>query len=188
MSIYSLSKVRPAVSTDTYIAPNATVVGNVILRTQSSIWFSAIVRADADTITIGRCSNIQDGAILHVDEGWPINIGDSVTVGHAAVLHGCQIASGVLVGIGAVVLNGAQIASNTIIGAGAVVPERKVFPGGVLLLGSPARVSRELRPEEMLSIENAASIYVRRAAFYRTSCVLDSRPEPLELVDIWPED
>jgi len=146
----------------------------VVIGTHSSVWFSAVIRGDAARITIGCRSNIQDGCILHVDEGRPTVVEDSVTIGHAAVLHGCHISSNVLIGIKAVVLNGARISSDTIIAAGAVVPEHKEFPSGVLLLGAPARIARQLREEELGAIREAARIYVHRADTYRNQLVIDS--------------
>lgn len=173
MSAYSFGRSHPTVASDAYIAPSAVVIGDVVIGAHSSVWFNAVIRGDAASITIGGRSNIQDGCILHVDEGQPIVVEDSVTIGHAAVLHGCRISTNVLVGIKAVVLNGARISSDTIIAAGAVVPEDKEFPSGVLLLGVPARVARQLREEELAAIRKAATVYVHRADSYRNHLVID---------------
>lgn len=132
-----------------YIAPGADVMGNVIMEKDSSIWYQAVVRADRDTIHIGAGSNIQDGCVLHTDEGYPVEIGAHVTVGHKAIIHGCQIGEGSLIGMGAIILNGAKIGKNCVVGAGALVTQGTVIPDGMMVLGSPAKVKRKVTEEEI---------------------------------------
>lgn len=163
MNIYDLGDKRPQLppAGEYWIAPNAIVLGEVILKKNASVWFGAVARGDNDPITIGESSNVQDGAILHTDAGVPLTIGAGVTIGHRAMLHGCEIGDDSLIGIGAVVLNRARIGKSSIVGAGALVPEGKSFPDGVLLIGSPARVARELRPEEVAFLKLSAEHYVQ---------------------------
>src|SRR5580693_1925754 len=131
-----------------WIAPTATVVGHVILKKNASVWFGAVLRGDNDPVIVGENSNIQDNSVLHTDVGSPLTIGDNVTVGHMVMLHGCTIGDGALIGIGAVVLNGAKIGRNCLVGAGALITENKEFPDGTMILGAPAKVVRELAPEQ----------------------------------------
>ena len=146
-----------------FVADNATVIGDVRLGHASSVWFNAVIRGDNDRIDIGRESNVQDGAILHTDPGLPLSIGDRVTIGHRAMLHGCAIGDGSLVGIGATVLNRARIGCHCLLGAHALVTEGKAFPDGVLIIGSPARVARELTTEEIGALAASARTYVDNA-------------------------
>jgi carbonic anhydrase/acetyltransferase-like protein (isoleucine patch superfamily) len=163
MNVFDLGGKRPQLpgSDEYWIAPNAIVVGEVILKKNASVWFGAVVRGDNDPIVIGENSNVQDGSVLHTDAGVPLTIGARVTIGHQAMLHGCTVGDGSLIGIKALVMNRAKIGARSIVGAGALVPEGKEFPDGVLLLGSPARVARELRPEEMAMLEMSAEHYVQ---------------------------
>ena len=149
-----------------FVADNATIVGSVRLGDRSSVWFNCVLRGDNDWLEIGARSNIQDGCVLHTDPGLPLVIGDGVTVGHTAVLHGCRIGDNSLVGIGATVLNGASIGSNCIVGAHALVTENKTFPDGTLIMGSPARAVRELSDEEIGRIRESAATYVANANRY----------------------
>ena len=149
-----------------FIADNATLIGTVRLRAQASIWYNCVLRGDNDWIDIGERSNIQDGSILHTDPGIELRIGNDVTVGHMAMLHGCTIGDESLIGIGATVLNGARIGGHTIVGAHALITENKEFPDGVMLMGAPARVVRELTDEEISLIRLSASHYVSNAARY----------------------
>lgn len=149
-----------------YIAENATVVGDVVMKGQSSVWFGAVVRADNDLICIGERSNIQDGAVLHTDEGLPLNIGSGVTVGHKAVLHGCTIRNNSLIGINAIVLNGATVGSNCLIGAGALITENMIIPDGSLVLGSPGKIKRALTNQEVDSLRQSAEHYCGKAKVY----------------------
>src|SRR5271170_2799722 len=163
MPLYALGDKGPTIARSAYIAPNAAVIGNVILADNVSIWFGATLRGDNECIRVGANSNVQEVAVLHTDPGFPLTIGDNVTVGHQVTLHGCTIGDGSLIGIQAVVLNGAVIGNQCLIGAGAVVTERKVFPDRSLILGSPARVVRKLTSEELVALQTSADVYVRRA-------------------------
>jgi carbonic anhydrase/acetyltransferase-like protein (isoleucine patch superfamily) len=167
MSIFSLEQHVPVLANGVYVAPHATVLGQVILHEDVSIWPGAVIRADDDRIIIDEGSNVQDGAILHVDPGHPLTVGRNVTIGHAAVLHGCSIGAESLIGIHATVLNDAVIGAHSIVGAGALVPEGKTFPDRSLLIGAPARVARELRPDEIEGILRNAENYRRRAQRFR---------------------
>lgn len=146
-----------------FIAANASIIGSVTLKRGASVWFNAVLRGDNELIEIGVNSNIQDGAVLHADAGIPLKIGDNVTVGHQVTLHGCTIGDNSMIGIGATILNHATIGSNSIVGARSLVTKSKRFPDGVLILGTPARVERELRADEIESIKNAAYTYVRNS-------------------------
>lgn len=143
-----------------YIAPNASIVGSVRLKKNASIWFNAVLRGDNDWLEVGENSNVQDGSVLHTDPGIPLTIGDGVTVGHKVMLHGCTIGDNSLIGIGTTVLNNASIGKNCIVGAHALVTEGKSFPDGVLILGSPAKVARELEPHEIAMLKMSAQVYV----------------------------
>lgn len=146
-----------------FVADNATLIGSVRLRDQSSVWFNCVLRGDNDWLDVGRRSNIQDGCVLHTDPGIGLIVGDGVTVGHKVMLHGCKIGDNSLIGIGSTLLNGAKIGRNCIVGAHALVTENKEFPDGSLILGSPARVARELSEEEIAKIGSSADIYVENA-------------------------
>ncbi len=150
-----------------FIADSADVIGSVRLQASSSVWFNAVLRGDNDWITIGERSNVQDGSVLHTDPGIPLTVGKGVTIGHKVMLHGCTIGDNTLVGIGSVILNGAKIGSNCVIGAKSLITEGKGFPDGCLILGSPARVVRELEPGEVAQIGLSADVYVKNAARYR---------------------
>lgn len=165
MPIHALGDQHPRLPSNDkiWIAPDAQVIGNVVMGEDASIWFGAVVRGDNDPITIGVRSNIQDGSVLHSDPGSPLTIGEGVTVGHKVVLHGCSIGDNSLIGIGSILLNRAVIGRDSIIGAGSLVPEGKVFPDGVLILGSPARVVRELTPEQIAGLRRSADHYVANA-------------------------
>jgi carbonic anhydrase/acetyltransferase-like protein (isoleucine patch superfamily) len=164
--IHAIGDRSPDVDPTAWVAPNATIIGSVRLWAEASVWFGAVVRGDNDRITIGARSNVQDMCILHTDDGITLDVGEGVTVGHAAVLHGCTIGDGALVGIGAVVLNHAKIGAGTILGAGAFVPEGREIPPGVLAFGSPARVIRPLTDEERAVLGDAAAHYVEKAKRY----------------------
>lgn len=151
-----------------FIAEGAHIIGSVRLMSASSVWFNSVLRGDNDWIVLGERSNVQDGCILHADPGLPLDIGRGVTVGHGAILHGCQVGDNSLVGIGATLLNGATIPANCIVGARALVTEGRQFPEGTLILGSPARVARELSAAEVALIRASADRYVEKAAHYRS--------------------
>jgi carbonic anhydrase/acetyltransferase-like protein (isoleucine patch superfamily) len=159
-----------------FVADNATVIGSVILGPEVSIWFNAIVRGDNDTITIGARSNVQDGSVLHTDEGIPLSIGPGVTIGHLAMLHGCTIGEASLIGLAAVILNGAVIGRECLIGAGALIPEGKVIPDRSLVVGSPGRIIRELGDDEVARLRAGADHYVANARRYLADLVPDPRP------------
>ena len=168
MAIFSLGERKVVFhGEEWFIAENATVIGTVVLHNQASIWFNAVVRGDSDIITIGERTNIQDAAVLHADPGFPLTLGKNVSVGHQAMLHGCTIGDGSLVGIGAIIMNHAVIGSGCLIGAGALITEGKTIPDGVLVLGSPGKVVRELKPEEKEELLKIADGYVRRSKLYR---------------------
>lgn len=169
MPLYRLDGHSPKLEEDVFVAPDASVIGQVELRARANVWFSAVIRADNDLIVVGRDSNVQDGAVLHTDAGIHLVVGDRVTVGHKVMLHGCTIGEGSLIGIGSVVMNHARIGARSIVAAGALVTEGKEFPDGVLVMGSPARVKRELTPVELEHLAFASKHYVEQAARYRKS-------------------
>ena len=149
-----------------FIADNATIVGNVRLKTNVSVWFSAVLRGDNDWIVVGANSNIQDAAVLHVDPGIPLHIGENVTAGHKVMLHGCAIGDNSLIGIGSIILNHAKVGSNCIVGANSLITEAKEFPDGVLIVGSPAKVVREINDDEIRHITWSAEHYVENGHRY----------------------
>jgi carbonic anhydrase/acetyltransferase-like protein (isoleucine patch superfamily) len=148
MMIIQLKEFIPQINDDTFVAETAVIAGQVTIAKGSSVWFGAVIRGDYDTIEIGESSNIQDQCVLHVVKGKPVKVGNLVTIGHGAVLHGCEIEDGCIIGMGAVILDGAVIGKGSLIGAGALVPEGKIIPPGSLALGSPAKVVREFDPEQ----------------------------------------
>jgi carbonic anhydrase/acetyltransferase-like protein (isoleucine patch superfamily) len=144
------------------VAPNAVVIGDVELGEDASIWFSAVVRGDLDKIRIGRGSNIQDGAVLHTDPGLPLTLGENCSVGHLAMVHGCTVGRGSLIGIGAIVLNTAVIGEECLVGAGTLIPEGKTYPARSLILGSPGKVVRELADDDVARMQRTANGYQQR--------------------------
>lgn len=166
MSQFRLGNVAPQLPQRYYLAPGAQLIGHVILGDEATVWFNAVLRGDNEPITIGARSNIQDGSVLHTDPGAPLTVGDGVTVGHKVMLHGCTIGDNSLIGIGAIILNRAVIGKNSLVGAGALVTEGKVFPDGVLLVGAPARVVRELKAEEIEGLRRSADRYVENGWRY----------------------
>ncbi len=162
MAFYSLGNRTPICSADTWVAENATVIGSVVLESEASVFFGAVIRGDTDLITIGARSNIQDHAVLHTDAGIRLTIGKDVIVGHQAMLHGCTVGDGSLIGIGAIVLNRAVIGKNCLVGAGAMVPEGKTYPDRSLILGTPAKVVRTLSDDEVQTLLAGAALYVKR--------------------------
>lgn len=150
----------------TRIAKGAVVYGDVTVGEESNIWYHAVVRGDSDSISIGKCSNVQDNCTVHVDEGHPVKIGDYVTIGHGAVVHGCSIGDRCLIGMGAIILNDAVIEDDCIIGAGALITQGKVIPKGSMVLGSPGKVIREITEEEKKSIMKNALHYAKQDMFY----------------------
>jgi len=167
MTIYKLDPYETRIDDSAWVAPNAAVIGCVTLARRSSVWFNAVIRGDNERIEVGEDSNIQEGAVLHTDIGFPLRIGRRVSVGHQAMLHGCQIGDGSMIGIQAVVMNGAVIGKNSLVGAGAVVTEGKVFPDNVLIIGCPAKVVRELTADAIAGLSNNANDYVERAQRFK---------------------
>lgn len=158
----------PVIDATVYIAAGAQVVGDVVIGPQSSLWFNVVVRGDVNTIRIGARTNVQDLSMLHVTRRTaPLRVGDEVTVGHAAILHGCTVENRCLIGMGAVVMDGAVVGEESIVGAGALVPERMIIPPRSLVVGVPAVVRRSLRPEEIAFLAQSAENYVQDAANYR---------------------
>jgi carbonic anhydrase/acetyltransferase-like protein (isoleucine patch superfamily) len=176
MPIYSLSNQQPVIGNHAWIAPNATVIGDVILGDNSSIWWNAVLRGDTDQLRVGENSNIQDGSVLHTDAGIQLSVGKNVTVGHLAMLHGCTIGDGSLIGIKSVVLNGAVIGEHSLIGANSLVPEGKTIPPRSLVMGSPGKVVRELTDAEVAKILRSAQMYVANAERYRAQLALQVTP------------
>lgn len=167
MAIYELDGVAPQLADTAWVADSAQVMGNVVLGEDVSVWFGTVVRGDTDSITIGAGSNIQDACVLHADLGQPLVVGERVTVGHQVMLHGCTIGDESLIGIGAVVLNGAKIGKNCLVGAGALVTEGKEFPDGSMIIGSPAKVVRQLTPEQIEGLRKSAQHYIENAQRFR---------------------
>jgi len=165
---YALGDDRPLAAGDDYfVAPNAAVIGKVTLETDASIWFGATLRADNEPITVGRGSNVQDGCVLHTDPGFPLTIGSGVTVGHLVMLHGCTIGDGSLIGIGSTILNGATIGRNCLVGAHTLITEGKEIPDGSVVLGSPGRIMRQVKPSDIETFTRAAQGYVTRYKAYK---------------------
>jgi carbonic anhydrase/acetyltransferase-like protein (isoleucine patch superfamily) len=170
MPLYSIGDRQPTlVGKDHFVAPDATLVGDITLEAAVSIWFQVVIRAENDRIAIGEGSNIQDGSVLHVDPGYPLIIGRNVSVGHKVMLHGCTVGEGSLVGINSVVMNGAKIGKGVLIGANTLIAEGKEIPDGVLVLGSPGRVVRELTQEQKDDLIKVARGYVERGKYYNSN-------------------
>ena len=168
MAVYRLEDHTPKIPASAWVAESATVIGKVVLGEGASVWYGAVLRGDNDTITLGARCNVQDASVLHTDTGYPLTLGDDVTVGHQVMLHGCMIGEGSLVGMGSVILNGARIGKHSIVGAGALVTEGKEFPDGVLIVGSPAKVVRELTPEQIARLKGTAEHYVVQQQRHRS--------------------
>ena len=167
MAIYQLDDQTPRIAETAWVADSAQVIGNVDLAEGASVWFGAILRGDGEPLRIGRGSNVQDGSVIHADPGFPTTLGENVTIGHQVMLHGCTIGDGSLIGIQAVVLNGAKIGKNCLVGAGALVTEGKEFPDGSMIIGSPAKVVRELTPEQIAGMQRTAPHYVANARRFK---------------------
>ena len=166
MPLYTLGDLAPTLADGAWAAPSADLIGDVRLGPRASVWFGAVIRADNTPIQIGEDSNIQDGAVGHSDPGAPLTIGAGVTVGHQAILHGCTVGDGALVGMGARVLNGAVIGDKCMVGAGALVTQGKSFDPAMLIVGSPARALRPLTEQELAMLELSAAHYAEKAAHY----------------------
>lgn len=168
MALYALDERTPQVAETAWVAESAQVIGRVALAPHASVWPGVVIRGDSGPISIGEGSNIQDNSVLHADEGVPLTIGKHVTVGHQVMLHGCTVGDESLIGIGAIVLNNAKIGRNCLVGAGALVTEGKEFPDGSMIVGSPAKVVRQLTPEQIEGLRRSARHYMDNAGRYRT--------------------
>jgi carbonic anhydrase/acetyltransferase-like protein (isoleucine patch superfamily) len=167
MAIYQLGEYTPDISPSAYVTDTANVIGKARIESNASIWFDVTIRGDNELITIGENSNVQEGCILHTDPGYPLTIGRNVTIGHQAMLHGCTIGEGSLVGIQAVILNGARIGRNCLVGAGALVTENKEFPDNSLIIGSPAKAVRQLTEEDVARMHGNTANYVKRGQHFK---------------------
>ena len=165
--IWSLDGIAPQIDPQAWVAPDAQVMGRVVLGAGASVWFGAVLRGDTEVIELGQGSNVQDLCVLHTDPGHPLVIGADCTIGHRAILHGCRIGDGALIGMGATVLNGAVIGSGALIGAGALIPEGKVIPDGALVMGAPGRVVRMLDADALAGLRESAARYRANAARFR---------------------
>lgn len=176
--LYQLGDRKPVAEGELFIADSASVIGSVLLKKNASVWFGAVIRGDNDLITIGENANVQDGAVLHTDPGFPLSLGTGVTVGHNAMVHGCDVGDYSLIGINAVVLNGAKIGKHCLIGANALIPENMEIPDGSLVVGSPAVIKRQLNDQQKKMLELGAAHYVHNGHRYRDSL------QPLDITDI----
>jgi len=167
MAIFQLGEFTPDIDASAYVADSANVIGKVRIEANASIWFGVTIRGDNELITIGEGSNVQEGTVMHTDPGMPLTVGRNVTVGHQAMLHGCQIGDGSLIGIQAVVLNGAKIGRNCLVGAGALVTEGKEFPDNSLIIGSPAKAVRTLSEEDIARMQAGTASYVTRGRLFK---------------------
>jgi carbonic anhydrase/acetyltransferase-like protein (isoleucine patch superfamily) len=165
--IYKLDDRTPTFKGDYFVAPNAAVIGSVLMEPRSSVWWSVTIRGDNDVITLGENVNVQDGSVIHTDGGVPVILEKNVSIGHLVMLHGCTIGENSLIGIGAIILNRAVVGRNCLVGAGSLIPEGKVIPEGSLVLGVPGKVIRRLTPEEIAMNTWIAEHYVERAERYR---------------------
>jgi carbonic anhydrase/acetyltransferase-like protein (isoleucine patch superfamily) len=171
MAIFQLDQLVPRVASSAWVADSAQVIGNVHLADHASVWFNVVLRGDNEELRVGRASNIQDGSVVHSDPGFPLTLGQNVTVGHRVMLHGCSVGDGSLIGMGSVVLNGAKIGRNCLVGAGSLVTEGKEFPDGSLIMGSPARAVRPLTTEQVAGLQRTAKHYVENARRYRVGLI-----------------
>lgn len=169
MAVYEVDGKTPQVDSTAWIADSAQVMGHVTLGPDASVWFGCVLRGDTESMTIGEGSNIQDLTVMHADNGLPLTIGKHVTVGHKVMLHGCTIGDESLIGIGAIVLNGARIGKNCLVGAGSLVTEGKEFPDGSMIMGTPAKVVRQLTPEQIEGLRLSAQHYIDNARMFRAT-------------------
>ncbi|GFE50200.1 gamma carbonic anhydrase family protein [Roseobacter cerasinus] len=167
MTLYALGPHRPTVYADTWVAPDANLVGQVVLEEGASVWFGTTIRADHEEIRVGRGSNVQENCVFHIDAGYPLSIGENCTIGHKVMLHGCTIGNNSLIGMGATVLNGAKVGENCLIGAGALITENKVIPDGSLVMGVPGKVVRELDAEAIKGLTLSALHYQENMRRFR---------------------
>ena len=166
---YEYKNIKPDVDDSAFIAPGAKIIGNAILKENVSIWYNTVLRSDLNKMVLGKNTNIQESSVLHVDTDKPLFIGDNVTVGHSATIHGCTVKDNCLIGMGATILNNAVINENSIVAAGSLVTENKEFPPGSLIMGSPAKIVRKLSEEEIKDIEEHAKHYVELAQEHKNS-------------------
>ena len=164
MTIYALADKTPEIASDAWVAPDANVIGNVVLEEKSSVWFGCTLRGDNELITVGAGSNVQENCVFHTDLGFPLTIGENCTIGHKVMLHGCTIDDNSLIGMGATILNGAKIGKNCLIGAGALITENKVIPDGSLVMGAPGKVVRTLDEKAIQALTASALHYQQNAA------------------------
>lgn len=169
MAVYEVDGKTPQVDSTAWIADSAQVMGHVTLGPDASVWFGCVLRGDTESMTIGEGSNIQDLTVMHADHGLPLTLGKHVTVGHKVMLHGCTIGDESLIGIGAIVLNGARIGKNCLVGAGSLVTEGKEFPDGSMIMGTPAKVVRELTPQQIEGLRLSAQHYIDNARRFRAT-------------------
>ncbi len=167
MTLYTLGDTAPQIDPDAWVAPDANVIGNVVLEQGSSVWFGCTLRGDNETIHVGKGSNVQENCVFHTDPGCPLTIGENCTIGHKVMLHGCTIGDNSLIGMGATVLNGAKIGKNCLIGAGALITENKVIPDGSLVMGAPGKVVRDLDAAAIAGLKASAVHYQENAARFR---------------------
>jgi carbonic anhydrase/acetyltransferase-like protein (isoleucine patch superfamily) len=169
MATYRIGTSQPTVDASAWIAPGAHVVGQVVIAAQCGVWFSAVVRGDNEPIRIGQGSNVQEGAVLHTDPGFPLSIGEGVTVGHQAMLHGCTVGDGCLIDVQAINMNGATLGRECLVAAGALITKGKSFPDRSLILGSPAKAIRPLTEQELVALRQSAEVYVGKTMAYASS-------------------
>ena len=167
MTLYALADTKPTVDPDAWVAPDANVIGNVVLEAGSSVWFCSTLRGDNEVIHVGKGSNVQENCVFHTDIGFPLTIGRNCTIGHKVMLHGCSIDDNSLIGMGATILNGAKIGKNCLIGAGALITENKVIPDGSLVMGAPGKVVRQLDEAAIQGLTASALHYSENAARFR---------------------
>ncbi len=172
MTLYALDGIKPELASDIhFIAKSATIIGNVIIGKEASVWFGVVIRGDNEPIILGPGSNVQDNSVLHSDPGFPLTIGERCTIGHNAIVHGCTIGNNCLIGMGASVLNGAKIGNNCLIGAGALITSGKIIPDNSMVIGAPGKVVRQLEENEIKSLDASAEIYIRNAKLYSNGLV-----------------
>ena len=170
--IYALGNDAPKIHPDTWVAPDANLIGKIVMETGSSVWFGSTIRADHEIIHIGEGSNVQENTVMHIDRGFPLTIGINCTIGHKVMLHGCHIGDNTLIGMGATILNGAKIGNNCLIGAGALITEGKEIPDGSLVMGTPGRVVRQLDPQAIKMLTASAIHYQQNMRQFRDELVL----------------
>ena len=171
MSIYQLGEMRPDIHETAWIADDANVIGNVELKEGSSVWFCTTIRGDNEIVVVGKGTNIQENTVMHTDIGFPLTIGENCTIGHKVMLHGCEIGTNSLIGMGTVILNGAKVGDNCLIGAGALITENKVIPDGSLVMGLPGKIVRQLDDAEIARLTQSALHYQENAARFRKKLV-----------------